>query len=60
MIGIRPGEKIHEEMITASDSYYTVDLGKYFAILSSSGEHTVENYAAECSPRQSARNAATR
>ena len=44
---IRPGEKIHEEMITASDSYYTVDLGKYFAILSSSGEHTVENYVAE-------------
>lgn len=45
--GIRPGEKIHEEMITASDSYFTVDLGKYFAILSSSGEHTVENYVAE-------------
>lgn len=33
IVGIRPGEKIHEEMITASDSYNTVDLGKYFAIL---------------------------
>jgi len=33
-VGIRPGEKIHEEMITASDSYYTIDLGKYYAILS--------------------------
>ncbi len=32
-VGIRPGEKIHEEMITASDSFYTVDLGKYYAIL---------------------------
>lgn len=32
-IGIRPGEKIHEEMITASDSYYTIDTGKYYAIL---------------------------
>lgn len=32
-IGIRPGEKIHEEMITASDSFNTVDLGKYYAIL---------------------------
>ena len=32
-IGIRPGEKIHEEMITASDSLNTVDLGRYFAIL---------------------------
>lgn len=33
MIGIRPGEKVHEEMITASDSFNTVDLGKYYAIL---------------------------
>lgn len=32
-IGIRPGEKIHEEMITKSDSYNTYDLGKYYAIL---------------------------
>lgn len=32
-IGIRPGEKLHEEMITASDSYNTIDIGKYFAIL---------------------------
>lgn len=35
--GIRPGEKIHEEMITASDSFSTVDLGRYFAILPTSG-----------------------
>lgn len=35
IIGIRPGEKIHEEMITASDSFYTFDLGKYFTILPS-------------------------
>src|SRR6056297_630645 len=33
VIGIRPGEKVHEEMITASDSYNTFDLGKYYAIL---------------------------
>ncbi len=32
-VGIRPGEKIHEEMITASDSYFTYDLGKYYVIL---------------------------
>lgn len=32
-VGIRPGEKIHEEMITASDSFNTVDVGKYYAIL---------------------------
>jgi len=33
IVGIRPGEKIHEEMITASDSFTTYDLGKYYAIL---------------------------
>jgi UDP-N-acetylglucosamine 4,6-dehydratase len=33
IVGIRPGEKLHEEMITSSDSYNTVDLGKYYAIL---------------------------
>ena len=32
-IGIRPGEKIHEEMITSSDSFTTYDIGKYYAIL---------------------------
>ena len=33
IVGIRPGEKIHEEMITTSDSFSTVDLGQYYAIL---------------------------
>jgi UDP-N-acetylglucosamine 4,6-dehydratase len=33
IVGIRPGEKIHEEMITASDSFSTYDLGKYYTIL---------------------------
>ena len=33
IIGIRPGEKIHEEMITSSDSFFTYDLGKYYVIL---------------------------
>ena len=35
--GIRPGEKIHEEMITTSDSFTTIDLGPYYAILPSDG-----------------------
>jgi UDP-N-acetylglucosamine 4,6-dehydratase (inverting) len=35
IVGIRPGEKIHEEMITPSDSYNTYDLGKYYVILPS-------------------------
>jgi len=31
--GIRPGEKLHEEMITSSDSFSTYDLGQYYAII---------------------------
>ena len=37
IIGTRPGEKIHEEMITESDSFTTVDLGDYYAILPADG-----------------------
>ncbi|WP_127140397.1 UDP-N-acetylglucosamine 4,6-dehydratase (inverting) [Flagellimonas marinaquae] len=33
VVGIRPGEKLHEEMITSSDSFYTYDLGRYYVIL---------------------------
>jgi UDP-N-acetylglucosamine 4,6-dehydratase (inverting) len=46
IVGIRPGEKIHEEMITGSDSFNTVDLGKYFAILPPAGASTLEDYCA--------------
>jgi FlaA1/EpsC-like NDP-sugar epimerase len=35
VIGIRPGEKLHEEMITESDSYNTIEFDKYYAILPS-------------------------
>lgn len=37
IVGIRPGEKIHEEMITVSDSFTTIDLGDFYAILPSDG-----------------------
>ena len=33
IIGIRPGEKVHEEMISINESLNTVDLNKYYAIL---------------------------
>ncbi|MEI8155487.1 MAG: UDP-N-acetylglucosamine 4,6-dehydratase (inverting) [Burkholderiales bacterium] len=46
IVGIRPGEKIHEEMITASDSFSTVDLGRYYAILPAGGQFTIEEYCA--------------
>jgi len=44
VVGIRPGEKLHEEMITDSDSFYTVDYGSGYAILSPSGDLSVEEY----------------
>ncbi len=47
VIGVRPGEKIHEEMITASDSYHTVDLGQYYAILPSGADYSLEKYCAQ-------------
>ena len=37
VVGIRSGEKIHEEMITSSDSFSAIDLGGYYAILPSDG-----------------------
>ena len=37
VVGVRPGEKIHEEMITSSDSFFSIDRGKYYAILPSDG-----------------------
>ena len=44
-IGIRPGEKLHEEMITATDALNTIDLGEYYAILPSvSFKHQKDEY----------------
>lgn len=44
VVGIRPGEKIHEEMITSSDSFYTYDVGKYYVILPSVHRWNLEEY----------------
>jgi UDP-N-acetylglucosamine 4,6-dehydratase/5-epimerase len=44
VVGIRPGEKIHEEMITVSDSFSTYDLGKYYAILPQVPRWKMEDY----------------
>jgi FlaA1/EpsC-like NDP-sugar epimerase len=44
VVGIRPGEKIHEEMITESDSFYTWDLGSYYCILPSRTNWNLEEW----------------
>ena len=43
-IGIRPGEKIHEELITASESINSLDLGNYYAILPTISEISLNQY----------------
>lgn len=44
VVGIRPGEKVHEEMITTSDSFLTYDLGKYYVILPSTSSWQVSDF----------------
>ena len=52
VIGIRPGEKIHEEMITSSDSYYTYDLGKYYTILPSTHKWKLDEFIEKFSAKK--------
>lgn len=49
IIGLRPGEKIHEEMITPADSFHTYDLGKYFVIIPSVPCWPLDNFKKEFS-----------
>ena len=39
--GIRPGEKLHEEMITSSDSHTTLEFDSHFLVLPSDGSRSV-------------------
>lgn len=44
IIGIRPGEKIHEEMISYSDSFNTFDLGKNYAIIPVTPKWSIKDF----------------
>ena len=52
VIGIRPGEKIHEEMITSSDSFTTYDLGKYYVILPQTPNWDLNEYIKKFNAKQ--------
>jgi UDP-N-acetylglucosamine 4,6-dehydratase len=52
IVGIRPGEKIHEEMITSSDSFYTYDLGKYYTILPTVPNFKISDYVTAFSAKK--------
>lgn len=47
IIGIRPGEKLHEEMITQTDALNTVEFGSYFVILPSIPLWDIEKFRKE-------------
>ena len=44
IIGVRPGEKIHEEMISSSDSFHTIDIGKYYVVVPTNDEFQVKKF----------------
>jgi UDP-N-acetylglucosamine 4,6-dehydratase/5-epimerase len=44
IVGIRPGEKIHEEMITKSDAFNTYDIGRYYVILPSNTNWDLQKF----------------
>jgi UDP-N-acetylglucosamine 4,6-dehydratase len=52
VIGIRPGEKIHEEMITSSDSFTTYDLGEYYVILPQVTKWDLDTYIKDFDARK--------
>jgi len=47
VVGIRPGEKLHEEMVTETDAINTVEFKKYFVILPSMKLWPVEDFMRE-------------
>ena len=44
IIGIRPGEKLHEEMISINESRYCYDIGNYFILIPSLAVKTIKYY----------------
>jgi UDP-N-acetylglucosamine 4,6-dehydratase (inverting) len=47
VVGIRPGEKIHEEMISYADALCSIDAGEYYCILPPAGEKIRAHYMAK-------------
>jgi len=44
IIGIRPGEKIDEEMISVSEGYNAIDLGKYYSIIPNFSDYSIDEH----------------
>lgn len=44
IVGIRPGEKIHEEMISSSDAHNTYEVGDHYVILPATPSWSLDEY----------------
>lgn len=51
-VGIRPGEKLHEEMITATDAINTIEFDDYYVILPSTQLWDVERFRKESNGKE--------
>lgn len=51
VVGIRPGEKLHEEMVTQTDSLSTIEFDDYLVILPSYEQWDVEDFMASSGPQ---------
>lgn len=51
IVGLRPGEKLHEEMITSTDAMSTIEFDRYFVIVPSTQLWDVEKFRLESAPR---------
>ena len=58
IVGIRPGEKLHEHMVTSTDSLSTIEFPDYFVITPTTKQWDVEAFAAESSSSRGSRCAA--
>tara|TARA_Y100000816_G_C25837325_1_gene437680 strand:+ start:32 stop:376 length:345 start_codon:yes stop_codon:yes gene_type:complete len=51
IVGIRSGEKLHEEMITIDDAINTVEFDDYFVILPSTNQWDIRNFIKTSNPK---------
>ena len=52
LVGIRAGEKLHEQMITSTDSLNTVEFDDYFVILPSAPVWNTDEFRESSGPQQ--------
>ena len=57
-VGIRPGEKLHEEMITSTDALSTIEFNDYFVILPSTPLWDLDEFTKTSSPNSSGKGTA--